>query len=121
MLVEAGVTEQQWRVLRALDEGGSMSLTEISGLACIQLPSLTRIVQTLVDKELVLRVRNSNDRRRQIISMTDEGAAVIRDNAVESRRITASIASKLGQRRHRELLDLLDKLNSLDLSSERKT
>ena len=118
MLVDAGVTEQQWRVLRTLEEGGAMSLTEVARLACIQLPSLTRIVQTLVDKGFVLRVRDSGDRRRQTISLTDDGGAVIRDNALESRRITCSIATKLGHRRHSELLELLEALNSLDLSPE---
>jgi homoprotocatechuate degradation regulator HpaR len=116
MLADAGVTEQQWRVLRALDENGAMSLTDIARLTCIQLPSLTRIVQTLVDKGLVLRVRDTEDRRRQTISLTEAGAAVIRDNAEASRRITTGIATKLGHHRHRELLELLDTLNALDLS-----
>lgn len=115
MLADAGLTEQQWRVLRVLDEEGPMSLTQIAGLACIQMPSLTRIVQKLVEKCLVLRIQSTADRRGQIISLTADGAAVIRDNAEESRRITSSIASKLGRRRHQELLELLEELNSLDL------
>jgi DNA-binding MarR family transcriptional regulator len=82
--------------------------------------SLTRIVQTLVEKSLVLRSPDAADRRRQTISLTADGAAVIRDNAEESRRITSSVASKLGQRRYRALLQLLDDLNALDISVGRE-
>ena len=115
MLADADVTEQQWRVLRVLDEEGALSLSEVAAAACIQMPSLTRIVQTLVDKGMVLRVRDTGDRRRQTVSLTAAGAAVIHDNAETSRQITADIATKLGPHRYQALLELLEALNALDL------
>ncbi|WP_419740662.1 MarR family transcriptional regulator [Ruegeria sp.] len=55
LLIDAGVTEQQWRVLRLLKEEGASEPTDISERACLLLPSLTRILQKLEDKGLIKR------------------------------------------------------------------
>ncbi len=47
MLSKIGVTEQQWRVMRVLDERGRMDPKEIAEAACLLNPSLTRIMQLL--------------------------------------------------------------------------
>ena len=52
MLAEAGITEQQWRVLRVFDEFGPLEASKLAELACLLLPSQSRIVQTFLDKGL---------------------------------------------------------------------
>ena len=80
MLADAGVTEQQWRVLRVLDEDGALDPTTIAERAVLLLPSLTRILQKLEEKELVTRARDESDRRRQIIEVSPAGRALIAAN-----------------------------------------
>jgi homoprotocatechuate degradation regulator HpaR len=70
MLSDVGVTEQQWRVLRVLDERGPLDPTEIADRSVLLLPSLTRILQTLVAKGLVSRSPHPTDRRKQVVSIT---------------------------------------------------
>lgn len=115
MLAGAGVTEQQWRVLRVLDERGPLTPSEICVEACLQAPSLSRIVQGLVEKEMVARLQDEGDRRRQLVSLLPAGRAVIRANLGASRRIARDVEARLGLERHRQLLDLLQALNALDL------
>jgi homoprotocatechuate degradation regulator HpaR len=117
MLADAGVTEQQWRVLRVLDEAGPLALAEIGRRAALQSPSVTRIVQGLEERGLVGRLRDTADRRRQTISLTEAGAEVIYDKIHESRRITAEIERRLGPEKHRRLLDLLDELERIDVQA----
>ena len=62
MLADVGLTEQQWRVLRVLDEKGALEPTHIAEQACLLLPSLTRILQKLEEKHLILRKPDENDR-----------------------------------------------------------
>ena len=73
MLLKAGVTEQQWRVLRVLDEAGQTDASEIAKRSCLLMPSLTRIIQTLCENGYVTRTRDTNDRRRQILDITKAG------------------------------------------------
>lgn len=114
MLADAGVTEQQWRVLRVLDEEGAMDPTSIAERAVLLLPSLTRILQKLEDKGFVTRERDEADRRRQIIRVTEAGRNVIVANMDTSRRILTDLKERLGEERHDVLIELLNDLTALD-------
>ncbi|MEP0990863.1 MAG: homoprotocatechuate degradation operon regulator HpaR [Tateyamaria sp.] len=115
MLADAGVTEQQWRVLRVLMEEGPLDPTTIADRAVLLLPSLTRILQKLEEKEYVTRTRDEVDRRRQVISVAEKGHALIAKNMPESQRHARALREQLGDERYSSLLDLLDDLNKLDL------
>ena len=110
MLADAGVTEQQWRVLRVLDERGAVDATEIAHEACLLMPSLTRILGILGDKGLCTRRSHPTDRRRFLVEITGEGRALIAANIDESNRIFARLEAEFGKDRLDVLLDLLGEL-----------
>ncbi len=113
MLSDAGVTEQQWRVLRVLKEEGSQEPTHIAERACLLLPSLTRILQKLETKGLIRRHTHPGDKRRQIVEITDRGATIIKDNIDVTLQLAEEIKAQLGPERHEALLDLLNDLHDL--------
>ncbi len=113
MLSDAGVTEQQWRVLRVLKEEGSQEPTHIAERACLLLPSLTRILQKLETKGLIRRHTHPGDKRRQIVEITDRGATIIEDNIDATLHLAEEIKAQLGPERHEALLDLLNDLHDL--------
>lgn len=113
MLADVGVTEQQWRVLRVLDERGTLDPTEIADRSCLLLPSLTRIMQTLVAKGLITRAPHPTDRRKQCISITEAGRRLIRENLEESRRLNRWMRENFGSERLDLLLDLLNELDRM--------
>ncbi|MEP5169922.1 MAG: homoprotocatechuate degradation operon regulator HpaR [Shimia thalassica] len=115
MLADAGVTEQQWRVLRVLDEDGPLDPTTIADRAVLLLPSLTRILQKLEEKEFVTRRRDEEDRRRQVIEVTASGSALIEANMETSRRILRELRERLGDEKHETLITLLSELNDLEI------
>ena len=115
MLSDAGVTEQQWRVLRVLVENGSLDPTEIAELSCLLLPSLTRILNTLEEKGYISRMPHPKDGRRLRISITNGGRDFVAGNMAESERITARLQEHLGEEKLESLLDLLNDLNSVRL------
>ncbi len=114
ILADAGVTEQQWRVLRVLKEEGPQEPTQIAERACLLLPSLTRILKKLEDKGLILRRTAPNDRRRQIVEISEGGLQIIRANIARSMQQAERIRTKLGAERHDQLLDILGELHDLD-------
>ncbi|UWR80483.1 homoprotocatechuate degradation operon regulator HpaR [Phaeobacter inhibens] len=114
LLSDAGLTEQQWRVLRVVQETGVIDPTQISERACLLLPSLTRILQKLEDKGLIQRTKDQIDRRRQIVSITSAGAQVIDDNLEASLAVIARTRTQMGEDRYEALLDLLNELHQLD-------
>ena len=114
MLADAGVTEQQWRVLRVLNEEGPQEPTHIADRACLLLPSLTRILQKLEAKDLIVRRMHPCDRRRQIIDISEKGNQIIKDNIQVTIHLAEDLRTKMGPERHEALLDLLNELRDLE-------
>ena len=115
MLSDVDVTEQQWRVLRVLEENGPLDPTRIASEACLLMPSLTRILQKLDEKGLVIRSDDPRDGRRQRIEATDAAKELIHQNMATSITLTAKMRSTLGDEKFETLLDLLNELDQLDL------
>lgn len=113
MLSNSGLTEQQWRILRVLDDLGPLDSTKLSENASLLLPSQTRIVQTLVEKGLVTRQADPSDRRRQTVAITSAGQKIILDNLDEAQRIAAHIETVLGKETVDRLLDILEEFDRL--------
>jgi len=114
MLTKSGVNEQKWRVLRVLDESGPLDQSLLAERACLQLPSLTRILQAMQDQGLVTRHTDAADRRRSIVTITDSGLAVIEAHAADSLALFARLEETYGHDRLEQLLDLLEDLTRTD-------
>ncbi len=114
LLADAGVTEQQWRVLRVLNEEGPQEPTHIAERACLLLPSLTRILQKLEHKKLIVRSPHPVDRRRQVVEISKDGVQIIHDNLEVSMAQAERLRTLLGPENHELLLDLLNELSDLE-------
>jgi homoprotocatechuate degradation regulator HpaR len=91
-----GLTDQQWRILRALAEEDRIELLELSHRCLIQPPSLSRTVPALTERGLVQREDHPSDRRRALISLTDEGRELFQVMSEESARIYAQLTEDIG-------------------------
>ncbi len=114
MLSSVGITEQQWRVLRVLQENGPMEPTRIAEEACLLLPSLTRILQKLEEKAMIARETDTRDRRRQIVRIAPRGDEIILDNLDKSVQLADGIRNRMGPQEYDTLLDLLTKLEETE-------
>lgn len=110
MLADAGVTEQQWRVLRVLEESGPLDSARAAEMSSLLAPSLSRIVQTLTAKGLVLRTSPESDRRRQMLEISLDGSALLARYRDEALRLARRNEERLGTERLELLLDLLAEL-----------
>jgi len=113
MLADSGITEQQWRILRVLEEYGAQDASTLADRACLLLPSQTRIVQTLLEKGLVTRQADEKDRRRQTVAITSEGRAIIENKLEDARAIAAHIEEVIGKEKLAQLLDILEDFQKL--------
>jgi homoprotocatechuate degradation regulator HpaR len=109
------VNEQKWRVLRVLQEQGPQELSQVAAEACLILSSLTRMVGPMVDEGLIARTTPPEDRRKTVIAITAQGAALVHAHASESAAILARIEDQFGKDRLDTLLNLLDDIRRLDL------
>ena len=115
LLHDIGVTEQQWRVLRVLYDAPGADATLLAQRAAVLAPSLTRIVKTLDERGLVAVGRDPRDARRSVLSLTDDGVALLEVALPRMAAIYHSIEETVGADRIERLLDEIDAiLEALD-------
>src|SRR6202008_3326302 len=68
-----GLTEQQWRILRALTAVETIEVTELARMASLLGPSLSRILRDLEARQLVERNVVKADQRRVVVSISARG------------------------------------------------
>lgn len=98
ILQHFNVTEQQWRVLRALDERGSMEPRELCEACQIHSSSMTGILARMSDIDLVSRDAVPGDQRRLAIGLSARGDALVREIAPLIDRQYRYIEEALGER-----------------------
>ncbi len=79
------LTDQQWRIIRALMEAEAIEIGDLSARCCIHPASLSRILPKLETSGLVSRRSNADDKRRVTVSIAPQG-----------RRLFTSMAPDIG-------------------------
>jgi DNA-binding MarR family transcriptional regulator len=107
-----GPTLDQWRVLAFLADGAGHPMTEIAAHAMVPAPTLTKLVDRLVDRALVYRRADDADRRRVLVFLSAHGH-------VEHERLAPAVAA-VGESLDAELdsdaatfTELLERLRAL--------
>ena len=72
-----GLTEQQWRILRALTAVDAIEVTELARVAFLLGPSLSRILRDLEARDLIERRTAKADLRRAVVSISAKGLKLI--------------------------------------------
>jgi len=72
-----GVTEQQWRILRVLDEHGQLEPRVMCELCQILSPSMTGVLSRMEDLRLIERERVVSDQRRVLVRLAAKGDRLI--------------------------------------------
>ena len=112
LLAEAGVTEQQWRILRALLPKGKLEPREIGTMCCISSASLAGILARMDEMGLVERVRLAHDQRRVHVSVTRKGETLVKQLAPQIERTYVKLESLVGLEAANSLYAALDQLLS---------
>jgi homoprotocatechuate degradation regulator HpaR len=105
-----GLTEQQWRILRALTSVEAIEVTELARVAFLLGPSLSRILRDLEARDLIERRTAEADLRRAVVSISAKGLKLIEAVAPTSEAIYATITKRYGARKLAELQEMLGAL-----------
>lgn len=107
MLREQGLTEQQWRVLRALSTETSFEIRKLVAVTFLLGPSLSRILADLEKAKLIVVELHGSDQRRKIVSLAPLGAELMERIAPLSEDIYADISERIGADRLVQMQELL--------------
>ncbi len=108
MLRKHQLTEQRWRVIRAIHEQGHIDASELAQKSFLLSPSLTRILKYLENEDIVKREGDVKDLRRSVFSLTKKGKQIIAKVAPETESIYKRIEHIFGREEFDEILSLLE-------------
>ncbi|GAA1236215.1 MarR family winged helix-turn-helix transcriptional regulator [Pseudonocardia alaniniphila] len=108
-----GPTLEQWRVLALLADGTGRPMTEIAGHVRVPPPTLTKIVDRLVDRALVYRRADEVDRRRVLVFLSEHGRRTHARFAPAVAGVAEALVDELGAQDAARLAELLERLRTL--------
>ena len=72
-----GVTEQQWRIMRALNESPTLEPRELCEICQISSPSMSGILARMEEIGLIGRSKFEGDQRRRKVHLSEAGASLL--------------------------------------------
>lgn len=105
-----GLTEQQWRVIRAIsDFNAAMEQWQICETCQILSPSLAGVLVRMEDMQLVERSRVDTDQRRILVALTAKSRGLIKDIAPLIEQQYAKLEAGIGVETVGNLYSALDR------------
>lgn len=110
ILNENGVTEQQWRIVRALLMRGPLEPRQLCELCQISSPSIVGVLLRMEEAGLVVRERMADDQRRVRVSVTARSRRMGQRMIPAIEECYAAIEHKVGVETLQQAYDVLDAL-----------
>lgn len=118
-----GITEQQWRIVRALLEREPLEPRETVAVCRISSPSLAGVLARMHETGVVARERLDRDQRRVKVWLTPKSRALAARMAPQVEAAYAEIEAHIGpeftQRFYAALDELIETLDGAESSHER--
>ena len=108
-----GMLRADWRVLFHLGRYGKMTAKEICSRARMHKTKVSRAVQALEMKGFLMRAQLADDRRHEMLSLTEAGLAVYDDLQSEARRFDTQMMSDFSDTERAQIRQFLIKIARL--------
>ena len=107
ILQEISLTDQQWRVIRALNEFGPIESKQLAECCCILSPSLTGIIKRLEQQGFVQRRKSEEDQRRVLLSLTKHAQQIFDDISPRLEQRYSKMTEQFSEEKMQQLKELL--------------
>jgi len=113
-LLDNALTEQQWRVLQALEKYKELESKALADHCCILSPSLTGILNRLEQQGFIQRRKSDEDKRRILISLTDKSNALLHRLTPEFEERYKAFTERYDEQKLQQLVSMLEELAELE-------
>jgi homoprotocatechuate degradation regulator HpaR len=108
----AGLTQPQWRVIRALAAGEALDVATLAARCVLMQPSVSRLLKGLQDRGIIETVAGT-DARRRLLRLTEEGQRLFDRIAVISEAVYRDIEAVYGREDLARLVEMLVRLREV--------
>ncbi|GJH29961.1 MarR family winged helix-turn-helix transcriptional regulator [Caballeronia novacaledonica] len=115
-LAPAGINAAQYNLLRSIEKLGSATQSELAAELVMDLSALGHTLKPLVRDGWVSLLRDADDGRRRLVTLTSDGRDKLHEAQQLWRPAQKRFETVLGEKDTQRLLKLLDHLASTDFS-----
>jgi DNA-binding MarR family transcriptional regulator len=112
IFADYGLTAGQFDLMMTLQQAGPQPVGELAKLAAMDASTVPRAIKPLVDKALV-SVRQGEDRRRRIISLTPSGRRNVLAAAAAWEKRQRALVKEFGEENWKKMMQELSRLRAI--------
>lgn len=109
-LADHNVTAEQWTILASLWKKNGQTQQDLANIASKNKASITHLIDNLVKRNLVFRQSDEEDRRNNLIYLTDEGKALKESLSKIVKKTTKEITSGIDKKELKASKKVLKKI-----------
>ncbi|MFJ3592636.1 MULTISPECIES: MarR family winged helix-turn-helix transcriptional regulator [unclassified Streptomyces] len=117
--VSREITSQKFAILNALSRDPGIDQRTLARLTSLDRSTVNHMIRRLTAQHYVSQVRDEEDLRRTLLSLTDEGAELLDSLIAPAERINELLLGSLPAGERAVAVDILSRLASLDGESLR--
>ncbi|MBR9835499.1 MAG: winged helix-turn-helix transcriptional regulator [Alphaproteobacteria bacterium] len=103
----------QWRIIAVLGESQDLTSTEVAMRTLMDKPTVSRAATSLIERGIISRTIDEEDRRRAPLALTDEGRAIYAAVIPRALACEKELLDALGETEIRDLHRLLTRLSGV--------
>lgn len=115
---DLGISVPQFRVLTFLERRPGGSLSDAAEWVGLSLPAMSRLIEGLVERQLLTREDSADDRRRVSLRITDSGREVVRTAREGALAQLAEVLSALSARERAQIIEAMEVLRPMFVPSQ---
>ena len=112
---DLGISVPQFRVLTFLERRPGGSLSDVAERVGLSLPAMSRLIEGLVERQLLAREESPEDRRRVSLRITNAGRALVGTAREGALARLADVLADLSARERAQIIDAMDILRPMFL------
>lgn len=97
ILTQWNLTEQQWRILRALYASHKLEPRELCDICCILSPSMAGILKRMEELNLIIKVPSETDKRRVLVEMAPGVQSMVKKILEANMQAYDAFAKEIGE------------------------
>lgn len=110
---ECGINPSTYQALRNLEDGDFLKISDFARKIGISVSRCSRVIELMVEKELIEYKRDENDRRKVEISLTKQGRKIKETMSVTAKKMYQKVKDELTDSELAQIIDSLNKLNKI--------
>lgn len=111
--VHGDMTSDQYQILRFIDQKGQCTSSELAEVFVVGKSSITAMITRLVDRNILARTRDKQDRRLVYLSLTEHGKSVFSKAELKVQELVLSYLDHFDEKEVESFIATFEKLAHL--------